>query len=61
MRGFAPYLPLRERIESFWLDPRNQRGDPWTGHRDINEVMLASSLVPEECLVPIGSDRHVAS
>jgi hypothetical protein len=61
VRGFAAYLPLRERIESFWLDPRNQRGFTETGHRDINEVMLASSLVPEGCLVPIRSDGHVAS
>jgi hypothetical protein len=25
--------------------------DPWSEHRDINEVMLATSLVPEGFLV----------
>ena len=34
-------------IEEFWLDPANQRADTWIEHRDINEVMLATSLAPE--------------
>ena len=34
-------------IENFWLDPANQRADTWIAHRDINEVMLATSLAPE--------------
>jgi hypothetical protein len=41
------YLPLAERIETFWLDPVNQRADSWTNHLDINMVMLATSLAPE--------------
>jgi hypothetical protein len=49
---FAAYLPLRDRIEAFWLDPRNRQSEPWLAHRDIDEVMLASSLAPMGCLVP---------
>ena len=39
--------PLRDRIESFWLDPRNQATDGWQEHEDINAVMLATSLLPD--------------
>ena len=52
VRDFAPYLPLAGRIESFWLDPRSQAAPSWVSHRDIDEVMLASSLFPEGCFVP---------
>ena len=45
------YVPLREAINAFWLQPANRRGPSWTEHRDINEVMLATSLVPEGWLV----------
>lgn len=42
-----PFLPIGQEIEEFWLDPSNWRNPSWTGHRDINEVMLATSLAPE--------------
>ena len=41
------YLPLREKIEKFWLNKKNQESGTWTEHRDINMVMLATSLAPE--------------
>ena len=41
------YVPLAEVIESFWLDPAHCTGEAWLEHRDINEVMLATSLLPE--------------
>ncbi len=40
------YIPLRERIEDFWLDTQNRTATSWTGHREINTVMLATSLAP---------------
>jgi hypothetical protein len=43
----ARFLPLAERIESFWSDPANRRASTWIEHRDINEVMLATSLSPD--------------
>jgi len=41
------FLPMREEIESFWLNPVNWEGEPWATHRHINQVMLAASLIPE--------------
>ena len=39
------YTVLSQRIETFWLDPNNH-GSGWTTHREINMVMLATSLAP---------------
>lgn len=47
LSGLARFLPLIESIESFWLEPINQQSRSWTGHRDINSVMLATSLAPD--------------
>lgn len=43
-------LPLREAIHRFWLQPANRAAASWTDHRDINDVMLATSLAPAGCL-----------
>ena len=51
LSGLARFLPLIELIESFWLEPINQQSHSWTAHRDINSVMLATSLAPEGYLV----------
>ena len=40
-----------QTIEDFWLVPANQRTDTWIEHRDINDVMLATSLAPEGFLM----------
>jgi hypothetical protein len=40
------YVPLREKIEQFWLDGKNRESGTWTEHREINMVMLATSLEP---------------
>ena len=44
-------VSLAEAIESFWLDPAHQQSATWSEHRDINEVMLATALVPEGFLL----------
>jgi hypothetical protein len=41
------YAPLGREIEDFWLEPGNRESDPWREHRDINMVMLATSLAPD--------------
>lgn len=41
------FEPMVQKIQTFWLDPKNQRSRRWTEHIDINEVMLATSLAPE--------------
>jgi len=40
------YMPLKEKIEQFWLEEKNRKAGTWTGHREINRVMLATSLEP---------------
>jgi hypothetical protein len=33
-------------LERFWLDPISRTASTWNEHRDINSVMLATSLAP---------------
>jgi hypothetical protein len=40
-------IPFGAAIERDWLDPRNRDAPSWTSHLDINEVMLATSLLPD--------------
>jgi hypothetical protein len=46
IQGLAPYVALGSEIKSFWLDPEHRETHIWSEHCDINEVMLATSLVP---------------
>jgi hypothetical protein len=41
---------LGSAIESFWLDPEHRAVRTWSEHRDINDVTLATCLVPEGTL-----------
>ncbi len=41
------FMSLRDRIEAYWLDEANRKTDVWKEHRDINTVMLATSLAPD--------------
>jgi hypothetical protein len=45
------YVPLAGKIEQFWLAEENRRAGTWKEHREINMVMLATSLDPEGFLV----------
>lgn len=40
-------VPLAQSIETFWLQPANQRSVSWQAHGTINMVMLATSLAPD--------------
>jgi len=46
------YLPLKDRIAAFWVDPESRRARTWTEHLDINQVMLATTLAPDGYLGP---------
>ncbi|HEV8150687.1 MAG TPA: hypothetical protein VGP61_10930, partial [Gemmatimonadales bacterium] len=46
LAALSVHAPLSERIESFWLEPRQQGSQSWLAHEDINAVMLATSLAP---------------
>jgi hypothetical protein len=47
VEALQSYVPIGEAIERFWLDSGNQAAGSWTEHREINMVMLATSLAPE--------------
>jgi hypothetical protein len=46
VRALGPYAVLGSAIEAFWSEPEHRRNRTWSQHRDINEVMLATSLTP---------------
>ena len=41
------YTHLSDIIEKFWLNATNRQAESWLAHRDINMVMLATSLAPD--------------
>ncbi|MBM4271261.1 MAG: hypothetical protein FJ139_03760 [Deltaproteobacteria bacterium] len=41
------YVPLGDIIEKYWHEPKNRNAESWKAHRDINMVMLATSLAPD--------------
>lgn len=43
----APFLPLADRLEAFWLESRHRSVPSWRDHEDINAVTLAASLVAD--------------
>ena len=50
IKALTEYVPLSKRIESFWLNHRNKEDRCWIEHRDINMVMLATSIAPDAYL-----------
>jgi hypothetical protein len=47
IKNLARYVPLRERINAFWLMDKNRKSATWAEHYNINMVMLATSLTPD--------------
>jgi hypothetical protein len=45
------FVYLSDVIERFWLDAEHQQNPTWCDHRDINTVMLATSLAPDGYLL----------
>jgi hypothetical protein len=43
--SLLPFKPLAATIEDFWLEPSNRCYPSWTDHQDINDVMLATTLL----------------
>ena len=50
IEGLREYMPLGETIEMFWMDNKNRQASTWIEHREINMVMLATSLAPNRFL-----------
>ena len=51
LEALASHVALGAVIESFWLDSEHRQAQTWSEHRDINDVMLATSLIPESYLI----------
>jgi hypothetical protein len=45
------YAPLKKTIEQFWMAGKSRETGTWAEHREINMVMLATSLAPDEFLM----------
>lgn len=45
--ALGEFLSEKERILSFWLEPNHREGPLWKEHEDINDVMLATAMLPE--------------
>jgi len=46
LEQLSPYRNMSDRIIEFWLSQENRQQSSWNEHADINEVMLATALVP---------------
>ena len=46
LEAFSCHRPLTSRIDAFWSAPAHRQSHSWNAHRDINAVMLATSLSP---------------
>jgi hypothetical protein len=57
LEDIARYQALAGHIERFWLEPACQKSPSWQDHRDINDVMLATSLAPAGYLEWAGKAR----
>jgi hypothetical protein len=53
IRRLMEYVDLRELIHAFWLERNTRESGSWAEHRDINMVMLATSLSPDGYLSPL--------
>lgn len=51
--------PVRIEIDAFWLRPHHRRSRTWLEHEDIDEVMLATSLLPDGFLLLEAPPREV--
>ena len=48
LQALNEFTSIHNEIEAFWRNPKHRDTAIWSEHRDINEVMLAT------CLVPVG-------
>ena len=51
VEALIDYVPISEKIEHFWLNSKNRHSSNWIEHREINMVMLATSIIPEGFLM----------
>jgi hypothetical protein len=54
------FRTLAKRILEFWLKKESRETLTWLEHRNINMVMLATSLVPYGYLGPINEEPYLS-
>jgi hypothetical protein len=54
------YEPLSDEIIGLWLPYTESRPESWRGHQDINEVMLATAIIPDTFL-SVGERQDIAA
>ncbi|HEY2775615.1 MAG TPA: hypothetical protein VGK20_16360 [Candidatus Binatia bacterium] len=57
--ALSAYASLSDKIVPFRLDAEHRRQRTWRDHQDIDQVMLASALVAEGCMLPPARNRVV--
>jgi hypothetical protein len=55
-----PYVSLSDEIVGLWLPYAESRPEGWRGHQDINEVMLATAIIPDTFL-SVGERHQIAA
>jgi hypothetical protein len=55
-----PYLSLSDEIIGLWLPYAGSRPESWRTHQDINEVMLATAIIPDTFL-SVGERQSIAA
>ena len=50
LHAIAALSALAPEIEAFWIAPEHRASTPWREHQNINDVMLATSLIPDAYL-----------
>ena len=50
LEALRDYEPMAGVITDFWCNSANRQRGSWRDHEDINSVMLATSLLPDEFL-----------
>ena len=51
VEALMDFVPLKKTIEQFWMAGKSRETGTWKEHREINMVMLATSLAPGEFLM----------
>jgi hypothetical protein len=47
LAALRSYLPMGDRIIEFWAEAHHRQSTAWTSHQHINDVMLATALLPD--------------
>jgi hypothetical protein len=52
-------MPLKERIEQFWIDDKNRQASTWIEHREINMEILRRYMYKNRYLTNNSKDFDI--